>query len=107
MAFDGVRKPQQRLGWRVHQDEFVPTLDELLQRRDSVATDRHNLDVERECLFGELPRRIVVLERDLGAGNAKIFWLDIEPRQGNEPLDLLFEVADGDQSGLGRGSGGG
>ena len=83
---------------------MVPALDELLQRRDGIAADRHTLDVERELLLGETPGGVVVLERDLRAGDAEILRLDIEPRQRNRPLHLLLEIADrhlGDPGGAG------
>jgi len=82
----------------------MPALDELLERRDGVSVDRHTLNVEDKFLLGELPRRVVVLERDLGPGNAQVLGFDVQPRQRNELFDLLFEVADRDQSGLGNGA---
>ena len=82
------------LGRRVHDNEMVATLHELLQRLDGIAANRHALDLEGELLLGEAPGRIVVRERDLRAGDADILRLDLQPRQRNDFLHLLLEIAD-------------
>ena len=73
---------------------MVTAPDQPLERRHRIALDRHPFDLKRELLLGEAPRGVVVLERDLRAGDAEILGLHIQPRQRNEALDLLLEVAD-------------
>ncbi len=81
---------------------MVAARDELLKRGDGVSADRYTFDIERECLAGELPGRVVVLERDLRAGDAQVLGLHVQSGQGNNLFHLLFDVADRDQSGLVR-----
>jgi hypothetical protein len=78
--------------------------DQLLESGDGIATDRHAFDVECEVLVGELARGVVVAQRDFCARDAQILRLYVQSRQGNEWLQLLFQVPNGDQSGLWRAS---
>src|SRR5262249_31465864 len=94
LAFDRVRETQQRVGWRIDQNEMVAAVGELLQRRNSVAANGNLLHLEGELLLGETPRGVVVLQGDLCARDTEILWLDVQPRQGEWPLHLLLEIAD-------------
>ena len=58
---------------------MMSALDELLQRGNGVATNRHALDIEGELLLGKASGRIVVLESELCACDAEIVRRDIEP----------------------------
>jgi hypothetical protein len=73
---------------------MMATVSELLQRRHGIAANRHLLHLKRELLLGETARGVVVLERNLCAGDTQILRLDIQPRQGKRPLHLLLEIAD-------------
>src|SRR6187455_1315236 len=73
---------------------MMAAVSELPKRRRGVAANRHLLHVEGELLLGETARSVVVLERDLCAGDTQILRLDIQPRQVKRLLHLLLEIAD-------------
>ena len=89
-----VGELQQRGGGGVDHEIAMPAVIELLHRLDRIFGRGDGADIETVEIAKETAAGIVLLDRHLGSGNARVLWLDIETRRGERMLDHLADVAD-------------
>ncbi len=73
---------------------MMVAVEELLQGLDRLVGGGDGGDIEAVIVTGEAAAGIVLLDRHLGAGDAGVLGLLVEPRGRPRMLDHLAEIAD-------------